>query len=572
MTDPRPDSGSATDPPAAPPLFGGIRPLTRAGALRDALAGATLASMNIPQVLGYTRIAGTPVVTGLYTVLLPLIAFAAFGSSRHLVVAADSATAAIFASSLSHLAAPASEQYMALVGMVALLTAAFLLLARIFKLGFLADFLSRTVLVGFLTGVGFQVGIAMLGDLLGVAVHAHRTLAQAWEIVRGLPQIQAPTLALSALVAAAILLGHRFAPRLPVALIAVVGTIAASAAYDFAGRGIAVIGPVPGGLPALGMPVVTWRETLALLPVAASCFVMIIAQSAATARVFAARHRERIDEDADILGLAAANAAAAVSGTFVVNGSPTQTAMADSAGARSQFAQLVFAGIVLLVLLFLTGPLQYLPRGVLAAIVFTIAVGMVDVGGLRAIRRESPGEFKLAVLTAAAVVAIGVEQGILMAIGLSLLRHVRHSYRPHTAVLVPDAMGRWEPMLATPGTQTEPGLIVYRFGADLFYANTDRFADQVRALVAHAPTPVRWFVVDAGPMTDLDYSAARSVRDLIDDLTARHVGLVFARVTPDLQADLDRHGITAALGEARVFGTLHEALAVMQGGAQGERV
>ncbi len=175
--------GSVADSPSAPRLFAGIRPLTRAGAVRDALAGVTLASMNIPQVLGYTRIAGTPVVTGLYTVLLPLVAFAVFGSSRHLVVAADSATAAIFASALSHLAAPASEQYMVLVGMVALLTAAFLLLARIFKLGFLADFLSRTVLVGFLTGVGFQVGIAMLGDMLGVAVHAQRTLAQAWEII-----------------------------------------------------------------------------------------------------------------------------------------------------------------------------------------------------------------------------------------------------------------------------------------------------------------------------------------------------------------------------------------------------
>ena len=168
-------------------------------------------------------------------------------------------------------------------------------------------------------------------------------------------------------------------------------------AFRFAEHGIAVIGPVPGGLPSIGLPDVTWRETLALLPVAASCFVMIIAQSAATARVFAVRHRERVDEDADILGLSAANAAAALSGTFVVNGSPTQTAMAERAGAHSQIAQLVFAGIVLLVLLFLTGPLQYLPRCVLAAIVFTIAVGMVDVKGLRAIRRESPGEFNLAI-------------------------------------------------------------------------------------------------------------------------------------------------------------------------------
>jgi SulP family sulfate permease len=550
-------------------VFAGLRPFSRSGALRDALAGVTLATMNVPQVLGYTRIAGTPVVTGLYTVLLPLVAFAVFGSSRHLVVAADSATAAIFSSSLSQMAAPASEKYMALVGMVALLTAGFLLLARILKLGFLADFLARTVLVGFLAGVGVQVGVAMLGDMLGIAVQSHNTALQAWEILRGLPGLNVPTTLLSALVAGSILIGHRVAPRFPMSLIAVAGTIAASAAFGFAERGIAVIGPVPGGLPTIALPEVSWRETLDLLPVAASCFVVIIAQSAATARVFALRYRERVDEDADILGLSAANAAAAVSGAFVVNGSPTQTAMADRAGARSQIAQLVFAGIVLLVLLTLTGPLQYLPRSVLAAIVFTIAVGMIDVGGLRDIRRESPGEFLLALTTAAVVVAVGVEEGIVLAIVLSLLRHVRHSYRPHTVVLAPDAAGRWSLVPAEPGTQTEPGVIVYRFGADLFYANDHRFTEEVRALVAHAPAPVRWIVIEAGAITDIDYSAARSLCELFDDLDRQKVGIVFARVSPYLKSDMDRHGITAAIGEARIFRTLHEALAAVRAGTLG---
>ena len=550
--------------------------------MRDVLAGVTLASMNIPQVLGYTRIAGTPVVTGLYTVLLPLVAFAAFGSSRHLVVAADSATAAIFSSSLSQMAAPGSEKYMALVGMVALLTAGFLLLAWILKLGFLADFLSRTVLVGFLTGVGIQVGTAMLGDMLGIAVQSHRTLVQAWEIWQGLPRLSIPTLCLSAIVAGSILLGHRLVPRLPVSLIAVVGTIAAGAAFGFAEWGIAAIGPVPGGLPAITFPEVTWSEALALLPVAASCVVMIIAQSAATSRAFALRYRERVDENADILGLSAANAAArgmvrwssrsaanaaaAVCGAFVVNGSPTQTAMADRAGARSQLAQLVFAAIVLVVLLALTGPLQYLPRCVLAAIVFTIAVGMIDATGLRDIRRESPGEFYLAAGTAAVVVTVGVEEGIVLAIVLSLLRHVRHSYRPHTTVLAPDAAGRWMLVPAIPGAQTEPGLIIYRFGADLFYANDHRFADEVRSLIEHAPTPVHWFIVEAGAITDLDYSAARSIRELLDDLAPYKVDVMFARVSPYLRSDMDRHGITAAIGEARIFRTLHEAIAAARSG------
>lgn len=547
-------------------LFEGLRPFSRGKTVRDALAGVTLASMNIPQVLGYTRIAGTPVVTGLYTVLLPLVAFAVFGSSRHLVVAADSATAAIFFSPLSRMAVPGSQKYMALVGMVALLTAGLLLLARIFKLGFLADFLSRTVLVGFLTGVGLQVGIAMLSDMFGVTVRSHRTLVQAWEVLQSLPRSNLPTLGLSMLVVGSILVGNRLAPRLPLALFAVVGTIAASAAFRFAERGITVIGPVPGGLPSIGLPDVTWSETLELLPVAASCFVMIIAQSAATSRVFGVRYRERVDEDADILGLSAANAAAAVTGTFVVNGSPTQTAMADRAGARSQVAQLVFAGIVLLVLLILTGPLQYLPRCVLAGIVFTIAVGMIDVTGLRDIRRESPGEFYLAVVTAAAVVAIGVEQGILLAIALSLFRHVCHSYRPHTMMLASDATGRWIPVPATPGKETEPGLIVYRFDTDLFYANQYHFADEVRNLVERAPNPVRWFIVDAGAITDIDYSAAKSIRDLLDELTRQQVGMVFARVNPYLRSDMDRHGITAAIRETRVFATLHEAIAAVRSG------
>jgi len=541
-------------------LFGGIRPPDRRRALRDALAGVTLASMNIPQVLGYTRIAGTPIVTGLYTLLLPLVAFAVFGSSRHLVVAADSATAAIFASGLSDMAPAASERYMALVGTVAMLTAALLLLARVFKLGFLADFLSRTVLVGFLAGVGIQVGVAVLGELLGVELKTHRTVEQLVEVLQKRSVVHLPTLGLSAAVAGVILASRRFLPRVPMPLLAVVATIVASSAYDFSARGIATVGAVAGGLPSLRFPMPSWDEVLALLPIAASCFVIIIAQSAAASRVFALRHHERLDENADILGLAAANAAAAVSGTFVVNGSLTQTAMGERAGATTQIAQLAAAAVVVAVLLFLTEPLQYLPRCVLGAIVFTIAIGLIDVKSLRDIRAESPGEFMLAVVTAAAVALVGLEQGILLAVALSLLRHVRHSYLPHTMVLVPDATGRWLPVPSAPGVQTEPGLIVYRFGADLFYANENRFADEVRALVKHAPSPVRWLVVDAGAMTDLDYSAARTVRELCEELTRSGVTLVFARVSGYLRADMDRHGITAAIGAARIFTTMHEAL------------
>jgi high affinity sulfate transporter 1 len=542
-------------------LFAAAHPDSRRSALRDAFAGATLASMNIPQVLGYTRIAGTPVVTGLYTVLLPPLAFAAFGSSRHLVAAADSATAAILSGSLSRMAELGSPKYVALASVVALQTAALLLLARVFRLGFLADFLSRTVLVGFLTGVGIQVSVAMLGDMLGMGVTSRTTSGQIIEVARSLGSVQAPVLAISAAVTAIILIARGLVPKWPVPLVVVIATTSASAALGFGARGIPLIGPVPGGLPLFGFPYVSWREGLDLAPVAASCFVMILAQSAATARAFASRYGERLEANDDLLGLSAANAAAAISGSFVVNGSPTQTAMADAAGARSQFAQLIFAGIVLVVLLFLTGPLQYLPHCVLASIVFTIAVRMVDVHGLREIGRESPGELRLALLTTAAVVGVGVEQGILIAIGLSLLRHVRHSYRPHSAVLAPDATGRWEPAPSAPGSETAPGLIVYRFGADLFFANADRFADEVRALVAAAPHPVRCLVIDAAAITDLDYSAARILHVLFAELGRSDVRVIIARANQYLRADLTRHRVAVLLGESRIFATLHEGLA-----------
>jgi MFS superfamily sulfate permease-like transporter len=289
--------------------------------------------MNIPQALGYTKIAGTPVVTGLYTLLLPLVAFAALGSSRYLVVAADSATAAILAGGLSRMAPLASEHYVALAGLVALLTAGCLLLARLFKLGFLADFLSQTVLVGFLTGVGFQVGIAMLGEMLGVPVDSNRTVEQLAQVVRGLAHVHLPTLSISATVVALVLVFRRLLPRLPGPLFAVVGAIAASAAFDFSGHGIAVIrrwlGVCRGS--AFGCDLGRFRRCSPWRLV----LLMIVAQSAATRATYASRHRQTLDEDTDLVGLSAANAAAALSGTFVVNGSPTQTAMVEGPAGRA---------------------------------------------------------------------------------------------------------------------------------------------------------------------------------------------------------------------------------------------
>ena len=542
-------------------LLNSMRPFHNASVVRDATAGVELAAMSVPQSLGYASIAGMPAVTGFYTLLLPLLGFASFGSSRYLVVAADSATAAILAGGISGMAATGSARYVALAGLVALMTAALLLIARVLKLGFLADFLSQTVLVGFLTGVGIQVGIAVLGQMLGIEVASHRTVFQLAELWRGLPQAHLASLGLSTLVVTCVFTLSRFAPRVPGPLIAVVGSVAASAAWDFAGHGIAIIGPVASGLPHLTLPDLRWKDIEVLVPVAASCFVMIVTQSAATARIYALRHHERLDENADLIGLSAANGIAAFSGTFVVNGSPTQTSGVESAGSRSQIAQVSTAAVVALVLLFLTHPLQYLPRCVLGSIVFIVAIRLVDLKGMGGIRRESPGEFALALTTALVVVLLGVEQGIVLAMVMSLLRIVHHTYHPHTAVLVRGEGDLWQLIPAMPGAVTEPGLVIYRFSAPLFYANAGRFTDEIRGLAGPDPSPVRCVLVDAGAITKLDYSAARVVQELQKELTSRRIELVFAHVDPELQEDFDRHHLTEIIGSARIFNKLHDAIA-----------
>jgi sulfate permease, SulP family len=543
------------------PLFQSVFPLDRSGLVANLAAGISLAAMNIPQAMGYAKIAGMPVITGLYTLLLPVVAFAAFGSSRYLVVASDSATAAILAGGLAGLATAGGPHYVSLAGLVALLTAGFLLLARLLKLGFLADFLSRTVLIGFLTGVGFQVGIAVLSDMLKLEVHGTNPAKQLLQVVRQLPHANIPTLCLSAGVVGLVLLSRRLVPRFPGALLAVVGTVAASAAFNFSGHGIQLVGPVAGGPPDLSVPPLNWGVVRHLLPVAGSCFVMIVAQSSVTARAYAAKHHQTLDENRDLLGISAANAAAALSGTFVVNGSPTQTAMVETSGGSNQLAHLSTALVVMLVLLFLTGPLQFLPVCVLGAIVFTIAVGLVDLRGLNDLHRKSPGEWILALVTAASVFLFGVEDGILLALVLSLLQHVRHSYKPSVAVKTQTADGQWQASAVEPGRMAAPGLVVYWFGSDLFYANIDRFAAQARKLATESPSPVRWLVVDAGAITRVDYTAGGTLKELDKDLAKHEVALVFAHISESLKADIDRQGLTEVIGPNRQFDTLRECLA-----------
>jgi sulfate permease, SulP family len=545
--------------PRAWPVLQGVLPIERSRVPAEMLAGLTLAALGIPAVLGYAKIAGMPLVTGLYTMLLPMAVYAILGSSRHLVVAADSATAVILAAALTGLAAMGSERYVRLAGLAALLTGGMLLAVRLARLSFLANFLSRTVLVGFLTGVGIQVAVSQLPDMLGVTAAGGETLPKLVDTVRALPHVHWADVAVSVAVIVVVVVARWINRRIPGLLIAVIIAIIVSWAAGLARHGVAVVGPVPRGLPSLVLPALGWHDVGALLGAALSMFVVILAQSAATSRAYAAKYEEPFSEATDLVGLGAANAAAAFSGTFVVNGSPTKTQIVDSAGGRSQLSQLTAFTVVLIVLVLLTGPLAYLPDAALAAVVLLIAIELVDVEGMRGILALRKHEFAVALLTTAAVVVLGVEYGIVLAIIASMIDHLRHSYSPLNCVLVKSPGGHWQPVPPEPGTRTEEGLVVYRFGTSLYYANASKLVEDVVALVGNGG-PLRWLVIDCAAIGDVDYTASAVLAKVVEHAHQHHVHLALTSVLGPVRQQLDRYGISEALGQDAYFDTPGQAL------------
>jgi len=537
-------------------MFDGILPLGRSQIPSDIIAGVTLATLAIPEVMGYTRISGTPVITGLFTILIPMMLYAFFGSSRHLVVGADSATAAVLASGLVGMATVGSPQYVGYASLLALLVGVLLLGARLAKLGFLADFLSRTVLVGFLTGVGIQVGISQLHDMLGLTGHGLNPVQEIASDISQISKTNIYSLIISISVLVIIFSLRKISKRIPAALIAVVATIVASYAFDLSSR-LPVLGRIPSGLPTLGWPNVpiNWNILQQLLPTLFSMFVVILAQSAATSRAYAARYDEKFSENVDLVGLGIANLGAGFSGTFVVNGSPTKTEMVVNAGGRSQISQLTTVCMVLAVLLFLTGPLYYMPIAVLAAVVFVIAVELVDVRQMHEILLERPVEFWVATATAGIVVFVGVEQGIIAAMILSLFAHTRHGYKPSNTLVAVDDHGIRQSVPVSSGAQFLPGLILYRFNHSMYYANADLFKTEVLGLIDGARRPISWFALDGVAMDDVDFSAAAAIREIYGVLNQRGIRLVLINIQDKVRTELNRSRITDLVGVQYIFST-----------------
>jgi len=508
----------------------------------DLVAGVTVAAIAIPESLGYANIAGLPVQTGLYCALLPAVVFALIASSRQLVVGADSATAAIVAAGAGAIAASGSSQYTGAVAVLTMMSGLVLGLMAIARLGFLADLISRPVLAGFLSGVGISLVIGKLPAMLGIDASGS-TWDKLVATVQGLGEINAASAVLAGGVVVIMLFGERLVPKLPAALLALVTMSLIGVAIDAQSRGVAVIGEIPAGLPGFSFPSISAGEIPRLAASAASIAIVVLAQSAAVSRSFAGKNRYPLDVNADLVGLAAANAASSVTGGFAINGSPPRTAAGDGAGSRSQMVNLVMAASIALILLFATGLFAYVPSPVLDAVVFAIGIGLIKVAELREIVRSRPGEAVSAFAAVLVVAFVGVEQGVLLAVVISVIDVLRRQYNPDETVLLRDGTLDERLRQRVPAPQGLEGVLVYRFGAELFFENSSHFADRVRALVAGASTPVRLLVLDCAAMSDIDYSGAATLRQLSDELAPVGTRIVLTELSADARATVERLGL-----------------------------
>ncbi|WP_246085845.1 SulP family inorganic anion transporter [Pseudonocardia hydrocarbonoxydans] len=526
----------------------------------DLLAGLTVAAYLVPQVLAYAAVAGLPPVVGLWASVGALAAYAAFGSSRLLSVGPESTTAVMTAIAIAPLAAGDPARHAVLAAALAVLVGVLCLAGRVARLGFLADLLSRPVLVGYLAGIALIMIAGQLGRLTGVRYEGGTFVQDVVGMARELDRVHAPTLAVSAAVLAVLVLLAAFLPRLPAPLIAVLLATAVSVAADLPRHGVSVVGPVPPGLPTPAVPLVGPADLAALLLPALGVALVGYSDNVLTGRAFA-REGLRVDADRELFALGAANIAAGVLQGFPVSSSGSRTAIAAAVGGRSQLASVVTVPAVLVVL-GAGGPvLAAFPSAALGALVVYAAVRLVDRREFVRFARFRRSELLLALATTTAVLAVGVLGGVLAAVGLSILDLLRRVSRPHDGVLgfAPGLAGMHD-VDDHPGTTTVPGLVVYRYDAPLCFANAEDFRTRATAAVDADPHP-RWLLLNLEAVVEIDITAADALAGLCADLRRRGITVALARAKHELLGDLARSGLRERIGEDRIFPTLPTAVA-----------
>jgi high affinity sulfate transporter 1 len=549
-----------------------LRTYNRSWAPRDLIAGIVLVTLLVPQGMAYAELAGLPAITGLYTTVVCLVAYALVGPSPVLVLGPDSALGPMIAATIIPLAAGSEEMAIALAGMLALLVGAITVGAGLAKLGFVADLLSTPVRTGYLAGLAVTIFIGQLPKLFGFSTAASGLVDEARAFVQNLDQTNQWALGIGLLSLAIILGLQRLSPRTPGILIAVVVSIVLSIVLDLAAKGVSVIGVLPQGFPVPTLPSASLNDIPILFASAIGISLVAIGDTISTSGGFAARAGYEVDGNQELAGIGSANLAAGLFSGFPVSTSGSRTAVSFQSGAKTQLTGLVAAALVLLMLLFVPGLVQAMPQPVLAAVIIAASVSLFDVAELRRLFRVRKTEFALAVACALGVMFVGVLQGIVIAVALSVVYIFKRAWAPYSAVLgsAPDVPG-WHDIRRYPDAEQVPGLLIVRWSAPLFFANANQFRDLIRELVkASTPAP-RWVLVAAEPITDIDTTAGAMLADLDLELNSAGIHLALAELQSSVRDTIVRYGLLLTIDEGHLYSSVKEGVEAFRreaGGAE----
>ena len=524
----------------------------------DLFAGVTIFAMLVPQGIAYAQLAGVTPVAGLYTAIGAILGYALFGSSQRLMIGPESTTALMVATAVAPVATGVDPaRFALLVTLMALLVGVITLVAGLARFGFLADFVSKPILIGYITGVAIIMIVSQLGKLFGVAIQNENFILQIVELFTHLGQTRILTLVIGLVLLVFLLVLRRFAPRVPGGLIVVVVMTIISALLHLDTYGVAVVGPITPGLPKPGLPDVSLIDVWNFLPPSLILTLIVFTDAVLTARAFADKRGEKINANRELIGLAASNIISGLFQGFPAGASQSRTAVDDTSGGKTQLVGIVAAALLVAFLLWFTHSLESLPQMVLAVIIIAAAISLIEVKPLQQVYRVRPIEFFLAMVTLIGVLIIGVMAGILVAVLLALIVVIGRISRPHDAVLgAVKGVDGYQDIEAYANSETEPGLIVYRFDAPLFFANADYFLTQVQELIDEAIPSIEWLLIDAEAIVDIDVTAVEALSKLQSELESKGVIMAIARASQPLQEILQRAGLTEKIGFAHFFPTV----------------
>lgn len=525
----------------------------------DFMAGLSVAAVAIPTAIAYAQLIGFEPIVGLYAAILPLVAYALFGTSRQLIVNPDAATCAIFAATVLPLAGGDSGALRSLSMALAVLTGLVCIAAGVFRLGFLADFLAKPILVGYLNGVAISIFVGQIGKVVGFTMQSRGIIQMLIELAGKLHQTHLPTLAVGSTTLAVIMGCKRWSPRAPAPLLATVAAVALVYGFGLEDRGVAVVGELPAGLPSLSWPHFDADSLKLLLGGALSVALVSFSSGMVTARSFAERNRYDIDADQEFIALGACQIASGLSQGFAVTGADSRTAVNDAMGGKTQMVGLIAAATMAAVLFFLTEPLRYLPVAALGAVLIVAAIGLFDMVALRKMWRVNRSECVLSLFTTLGVIWLDLLQGILLAVGSALLLLITRASRPPDAVLahVPGMRG-WHDVADHQEAATHPGLLVYRFRSGIMFFNAGYFKKRVLELVANQ-AGIEWVIVDGSTINLVDITGAEMLESLAGELAARGVRFGLANVRRDVRTVLENAGVLERIGSDSIFPTLNTA-------------